>query len=41
LMLEGDTLKEASGTIQVKSVDTGAEKRDNHLRTADFFDAAK
>jgi len=41
LMLEGDTLKEASGTIQVKSVDTGVEKRDNHLRTADFFDAAK
>ena len=41
LKLEGDTLKEASGTIQVKSVDTGVEKRDNHLRTADFFDAAK
>jgi polyisoprenoid-binding protein YceI len=41
LMLEGDTLKKASGTIQVKSVDTGVEKRDNHLRTADFFDAAK
>ena len=41
LVLEGDTLKEASGTIQVKSVDTGVEKRDNHLRTADFFDAAK
>ena len=41
LLLEGDTLKEASGTIQVQSVDTGVEKRDNHLRTADFFDAAK
>jgi polyisoprenoid-binding protein YceI len=41
LVLDGDTLKEASGTIQVKSVDTGVEKRDNHLRTADFFDAAK
>jgi polyisoprenoid-binding protein YceI len=41
LVLNGDTLKEASGTIQVKSVDTGVEKRDDHLRTADFFDAAK
>jgi polyisoprenoid-binding protein YceI len=41
LVLEGDTLKEASGTIQVQSVDTGVEKRDNHLRTADFVDAAK
>src|SRR5439155_3413847 len=41
LVLEGETLTEASGTIQVKSVDTGVEKRDNHLRTADFFDAAK
>lgn len=37
LVLEGDTLKEASGTIQVQSVDTGVEKRDNHLRTADFL----
>ena len=36
LVLEGDALTEASGTIQVKSVDTGVEKRDNHLRTADF-----
>ena len=41
LVLDGETLKEASGTIQVKSVDTGVEKRDDHLRTADFFDAAK
>jgi polyisoprenoid-binding protein YceI len=41
LVLDGGTLKEANGTIQVKSVDTGVEKRDDHLRTADFFDAAK
>ena len=41
LVLDGDALKEASGTIQVKSVDTGVEKRDDHLRTSDFFDAAK
>lgn len=26
-------------TIPVASVDTGVERRDNHLRTADFFDA--
>jgi len=41
LVLDGETLKEANGTIQVKSVDTGVEKRDDHLRTADFFEAAK
>jgi polyisoprenoid-binding protein YceI len=34
-------IAEASGTIQVKSVDTGVQKRDDHLRTADFFDAAR
>jgi polyisoprenoid-binding protein YceI len=34
---------EATGTITVAaaSVDTGNKKRDNHLRSADFFDAAK
>ena len=31
----------ASGTIQVKSVDTGIAGRDDHLRGADFFDVAK
>ena len=39
--LDGNQLKEASGTIQAKSVDTGIERRDNHLRSPDFFDAAK
>ena len=30
-----------SGTIEAKSIDTGNERRDNHLRGADFFDVAK
>ena len=41
LVMDNGTIKEASGTIQVKSVNTGMEKRDNHLRSAEFFDAAK
>ena len=28
-----------SGTIQVKSIDTGNERRDAHLQNADFFEA--
>ena len=34
---------QASGTLTVvaASVDTGNKKRDDHLRSADFFDAAK
>jgi polyisoprenoid-binding protein YceI len=39
IVLDDDKITEASGTIQVKSVDTGVQQRDNHLRTADFFDA--
>ena len=28
-------------TAKIESIDTGVERRDAHLRTADFFDAAK
>jgi len=41
LVLSNGSIQEATATIQVKSVNTGIQKRDNHLRTADFFDAAK
>jgi polyisoprenoid-binding protein YceI len=39
IVLDNGTITEASGTIQVKSVDTGVTQRDDHLRTVDFFDA--
>lgn len=41
IVVDEGTITEASGTILVKSVDTGVPQRDEHLRTADFFDAAK
>jgi len=41
LVLDQGALQQASATIQVKSINTGIEKRDNHLRTADFFEATK
>jgi len=32
---------QANATIQVRSIDTGNQKRDNHLRSPDFFHADK
>lgn len=34
-------LTKLEGTVQVASIDTGIEKRDNHLRSDDFFAADK
>lgn len=39
LVMDDKTLKEATATIQVASIDTGVKQRDDHLRTPDFFDA--
>jgi len=41
VVVEGKALKEAKGTIEVKSIDTRNAKRDAHLRTPDFFDVQK
>jgi polyisoprenoid-binding protein YceI len=43
LRLEGDRLESASGrvTVEVDSLDTGSGMRDRHLRSEDFFDAAR
>jgi polyisoprenoid-binding protein YceI len=30
---------ETTATVRIASVDTGVERRDNHLKSADFFDA--
>jgi polyisoprenoid-binding protein YceI len=39
LVLDEGKIKEASATIQVKSINTRIQQRDDHLRSADFFDA--
>lgn len=39
--LENNAIQAATGTIQTKSIDTGIARRDTHLRSPDFFDAAQ
>ncbi len=38
---EKNQLKQATALIKVTSIDTGVEKRDVHLRSADFFEVEK
>ena len=38
---DGDTLKDFSLTIKAESVDSNVKKRDDHLRSPDFFDVAQ
>ena len=39
VVVDNGAIKEANGTIQVKSINTGVQMRDNHLRSPAFFDA--
>lgn len=39
--LDKGIFKSLKGTIKTASIDTGIQKRDDHLRNADFFDAPK
>ncbi len=39
--LQKGVLKSLSGTIKADTINTGIVKRDDHLRSADFFDVAK
>jgi len=39
--LDKGVFKSLKGTIKTASIDTGIQKRDDHLRSADFFDAGK
>ena len=41
VVVDNDTIKEANGTIQTASIDTGNAQRDNDLKSANFFDVAK
>lgn len=39
--IEKGVLKQISGTVEASSINTNHEKRDKHLRSADFFDVEK
>jgi polyisoprenoid-binding protein YceI len=41
ITLDNDAVTGAKATIQTKSVDTGNSKRDDHLRSKDFFEVEK
>ncbi len=43
IALDPDKIEQArvKGVVKVNSIDTGNEARDNHLRSADFFEAEK
>jgi len=41
IVLDNNTVKEATGTIQTRSIDTSVAQRDNDLRSANFFDVEK
>jgi len=41
VVAEGNQVRQATGTIQSKSVDTGVAMRDKDLRSPNFFDAEK
>jgi polyisoprenoid-binding protein YceI len=43
LITDGEALNDAdiNFTVKVKSINTNVEKRDNHLRSADFFEVEK
>jgi polyisoprenoid-binding protein YceI len=40
IAMNGGDIAEIKGTIQTKSIDTSIAKRDDHLRSKDFFDVA-
>ncbi len=41
VVVDNNAIQEAKGTIQTKSVDTGVERRDGDLRSANFFEVEK
>jgi polyisoprenoid-binding protein YceI len=39
--VDNGQVQSAQGNIQAKSIDTGIDRRDNHLKSGDFFDVEK